>query len=845
MVIQQRHRALPLLAALLVLCQFQLIAPGQGPAVSKHLPNEISAEDVLNGVYRYPASPGSEVHEETVGFAKERLGKIPPPGVHPRILISPDQLPDLRDRLRHTNTGQKMFARMNERLKEANGDPKSLGGQLYDRLALGDAAGAVVILNANKGMLPDIGHYEPWFETIVIESFDSMVLEDHTRGKRAAEAIATWSQIMDPLIDIYDKQPLSDDVFRATLPKDPKLGWASGLYIRSFSENQLLGYAYDFAYNDMTQEQRTVTRRVISRITAGRLWMGGRLPHHFRNWNWIAIGLAQPLLSLAIEGEPGYDARVYKLGVEIARDYITYGISPTGEATEAVGYSNFGLVWGSPFYVAAARRGEDFLTQSHNRRLIDWYLQSEEPWGGQWESHGDGGDGGPSIWNMAMWKYFYPSDPKVDYLWQTVLYPGGKDAFSQGKYHPIEALLWVSDPRTSRDGRLHDYSSGKELNAPLTFFDPLRSSLNARNNWTPDATAIEFECRTDSVDASHEHADRGNFTLSAMGREWAKENFRSVESRHHNLVLIDGLGQGYWPGPGKWIGEQDGGWALMASADAKSAYDTWWPKEITTEAPNFVRFQYPRWSSFATESADFHKEYAGVPSSRDQRPSVVQHFAGFAQGDPRMWDEDTWPIALPHNPVERAFRTIAFVREKTPYLLVADDIQKDDKERLYEWIMMTGLNTDIVKIDGDDLILADATANRGAYGALAPNKGDRELLVRVLDFGIPTTFAGLQARPSFRLETFERKDTNVLDGRTYGIDKRLVIGSRSVAPNFKVLLVPMRAGDPLPKTEWNADRNRLTISNDGVVDTYTFKMGADGRNRVVLSRAGKHDVTIN
>ena len=47
--------------------------------------------------------------------------------------------------------------------------------------------------------------------------------------------------------------------------------------------------------------------------------------------------------------------------------------------------------------------------------------------------------------------------------------------------------------------------------------------------------------------ASHEHADRGSFTLAAFGRDWAKENFRSVETKFHNSVLIDGRGQGFLP----------------------------------------------------------------------------------------------------------------------------------------------------------------------------------------------------------------------------------------------------------------------------------------------------------
>jgi hypothetical protein len=818
----------------------------------KHLPGELSADDVLNGVYPWPASPASEVHEETAGFDQARLGKTPAPGVHPRILISPDELPDLRARIKNTDTGRKMFARLQERLAEAL-KPGTYSAQLYDRLAAGDVPGATALLNEHKGLPGDIGHYQPWFNTVDLSAFDALVREDAAEGKRAATVTATWAKLVEPMIPLFDAQPMSDDIFRVRLPKDMPADspyrWAAGAEFRILTQYQHLGYAYDFSFNAMTLAQRDTTRRVIAKLTAGRLWMGARLPHHFRNWNWIAIGLQQPLLSLSIEGEPGYDPRVYKLGVEIARDYITYGVSPTGSATEAVGYSNFGLVWASPFYVAAARRGEDFLTQSHNRRLIDWYLASEEPWGGQWESHGDGGDGGPSFWNMAMWKYFYPNDPKVDYLWQTVLYPSGKDDFSKGTYHLIEPLLWVSDPAMDH-GKLHNYASGKDLAASLTFFDPLRSSVNARTDWTPNATAIEFECRTDSVGPSHEHADRGNFTLSAMGREWAKESFRSIESRHHNVILIDGMGQGYWPGPGRWLGEQDGGWALMAAADAKPAYDTWWPKEVNTEAPDWVRYQYPRWASFLDQEKVFKKNYGDVPATPDPRPSVLQHWTDFKKTDPRMWDEDTQPVALPHNPVQRAFRTITFVREKTPYLLVTDDIQKDSNERLYEWNMMTGPNTDVVSIDGNDLLLSDATEPRNAEGLVKPKKGDRELLVRVLDLSPAAHPHDYQARPSFRLEVIEKKDTNDGDGvgygmgRSFGMDRRLTVATRSVAPNFKILLLPMHAGDPLPKTTWNADKTVLTIDNAGTVDTYTFHLDATGRNRIVANRPGQKPVTL-
>lgn len=233
----------------------------------------------------------------------------------------------------------------------------------------------------------------------------------------------------------------------------------------------------------------------------------------------------------------------------------------------------------------------------------------------------------------------------------------------------------------------------------------------------------------------------------------------------------------------------------------------------------------------------------GTPE-RDTRPSVVAAWEPYFDigGGPRLWDEDTWPIRYPHNAVQRALRTLAFVRGANPYLLVVDDIQKDDRERLYEWLMQTGPNTETVSISGSgmtDIVLCDATAKRNEEGAVKPQKADRQLLVRILEMGEPKLSRDYQSRPSVRLESFERKDMLAPDGRTFGLDKRLVIASRAVAPNYKILLYPHRHGDALPVTTWNSDRTELGVEVRGLKDAIAFKRGADGRTRVQISRDGE------
>ena len=833
-------------------------------SVATHLPGELSAEEVLNGAYPYPPSPKSPVGERAEGFDASKLGKVPPPGVHPRILTSPDERADLQDRLRNTQVGKALYANLQERLKAALHDPKNWTGDLYDALGSGNLEKAQALIKEHGGLPPAVGHYQPFLEVIVWESFDAWLTQDQGRGKKVATAIVTYSELIKPLLDAALKVPLNDDLWRAKIT-GPVTGFpGSPQGMRDAMAYHDLGYAYDFAHQFMDESQRDMVRSVIAEATAGKLWMGARLPHHFRNWNWCAVGLGQPLLALSIEGEKGYDPRVYKMGVDIARDYLTYGISPKGVSTEAIGYTQFGLVWANPFFVAAARRGDNLLVQDHHRSMIDWYLASMEPGEAGWTSHGDGGVFGPSLPTMLMWKTFYPSDPAVDLLLGRVLktapaYTGAKLDLPVAvkaageKLHMIEPLLWAADVSSS--------NTVSALQTPLTFFDPIRSTLTSRSSRDTNALFVEMECRTDSVGSSHEHADRGNFTLAALGRTWAKENMRSVETRHHNGILIDGRGQGLWGGPGKWLGLADSKDFLIAACDAKDAYDWWWPKEaITGDAKMQVRYAYPRWESYKQAWEDFRKVYGNGPFEKDPRPSVVAHWKGFEDkaGGPRMWDEDGWPVRLPFNPVSKAFRTLLMARGEHPYAFVVDDIQKDSGknlgEHLYEWVMQTGENTDVVWIKDNDIILCDASVTRDSNGQPKPKKGDRLLLVRVLNANLPANDADYSTKPSFRLDTFERKDTIVpeektpkgaLSGsRSYGLDKRLVIASRSVAPDFRILLYPMRQGDPVPETVWNDKGDAVTLKAGGQNDMISLKSGKEDRTVVTVSRNGGDQLSL-
>ena len=73
---------------------------------------------------------------------------------------------------------------------------------VYDKLAAGDAAGALAVMN--QGLPPSFppGHYQaniPY--ALVMESFDAMVSDDAGRGKKVASAVATYAELVEPALD--------------------------------------------------------------------------------------------------------------------------------------------------------------------------------------------------------------------------------------------------------------------------------------------------------------------------------------------------------------------------------------------------------------------------------------------------------------------------------------------------------------------------------------------------------------------------------------------------------------------------------------------------------------------
>jgi hypothetical protein len=337
----------------------------------------------------------------------------------------------------------------------------------------------------------------------------------------------------------------------------------------------------------------------------------------------------------------------------------------------------------------------------------------------------------------------------------------------------------------------------------LDVYSRQRGFGSARSDWTPGGMRLDFDNRFDTIAIGHLHTDRNSFYLYSHRGVWIGESgYHGTDNDAHSTVLIDNLAQAgssgkrRWPSlPGKFVEQVSTPHFALFAGDARMSYTYSWPN------PDF----------------SYGNLEKGVPTPFRWVDFIP---AGFELAKPFHFD-NTWaanPIhaeAELYNPVQRAFRTSILVRGPHPYVLVFDDIQKDDRPHNYVW----SANTDQA---GEIQPLPGASATEALFSRPdGTGTGDPRLLVRAIEAkGTPFPIG---------IDSTTLPDNNA---------RRLAIRrDQVIAPDFKVLLYPHVEGDPLPVT--TLDGSRLTVKfADGQTDEWTLAVQPDKRTRVVSFTRG-------
>jgi hypothetical protein len=207
----------------------------------------------------------------------------------------------------------------------------------------------------------------------------------------------------------------------------------------------------------------------------------------------------------------------------------------------------------------------------------------------------------------------------------------------------------------------------------------------------------------------------------------------------------------------------------------------------------------------------------------------------------RSWKARFFP--MPDNCIiQRAIRTVLFVRGSHPYGLVVDDFQKSDKPANYRWALSDKMKMkdEGRAVDNKDetfcVVLAPGSSSTEGTVYHRRDEGDQKGLPRLLLRDVSENDNRKQPvirndQTVFKLpeEKYNREDTNA-----FFIERQNVID-----PAYKVLLYPYRTGEKLPVTTWNEAKTALKVDlQNGTVDTITFnKTNPDHRTRVSFQRS--------
>ncbi len=719
------------------------------------------------------------------GYASERFKPVPAPGVHPRLLFNPEDVPDLRRRVTETREGRAAMAVIRKHLRILTEEEWASTG--YQELVEGrkPAAFDTWTERGKGGVIP-----RNWMGILLEqEAFRCLIDDDAEGGRRVGAALATYASILEPLVAASRERGRSAAMenipgeIRAELPIQEYGPVMKELPGPVYQGQMSLGLAYDFAHTYMTEEQRAQVRRLLATSTRDLRTFGMGITGLLQG-NWQPFHWQGAVNALAIEGEEGSDPRVVDAFVQAVDIYAHYFFTRDGSPTEGLGKGTLGT-WAFPF---AAKRGSKALAYPRVRQSVSRFLAlSLQPWEGkEFLTFGAWGGARTQILgprNVLALRYAYPEDPAIALVARNVD-PGSPASITAG---PVLAAIFASEDILPEDpGACAEVL--KEI--PLAHIDPQLAMFAAKSGWGADDVAIQS--RVKSLQQGHACDGYGMFALSAQGRVWSLyPNSRRgpMNGAELSTILIEGKPTGAYPG--KMVDFAHTSGISWGAFDLKTSWAH--TAEIRQAAGDLPDPSTPNdWIGMEPWKLK-------VPGA-DKPWSDHPHFSNLATRK--------GPLYLrPYLPVEHAFRTVGLVRGAQPYSLVIDDLRQDNERRLYRWQMITENDIVVDRKSGPNLIV------------LGEKNGTRKLSVYAFDTANPDMAL------DFRLEPVE------MSWSAEPVN-RLLISSEVPGVRLKVLLRAWDAAEGEESFAVTMEGDTMTVKRaDGSV-THHFRADASGRTVV-------------
>lgn len=745
----------------------------------------LTYEEVIDGTF-WAKSPEVAKGASDLTFDASRLGKIPAPGVHPRVLITPGEMDMIRQKVEMGEQAPLSFQAMWERVK------------------------------AKK------------------TPFYALVMKDQKLGRMYADQLMEKLHRLKPKLDQFDKLPDTSNLWSAERsivamgePDPPIEIW------------HLMEYDYIAPW--MTNAEREEVRKVIARITERRVSCFMMVPDHFMINNHQGFGMEYIRLMLLIEGEKGFNKILFDRASQKAYAMLDHFLDADGMCYETIkGWLN------TSAFVAVGLRRPELLQHSHLRAKMRFFHAAMWWQNDGWKSRDEmRASAFHPIWMMH---YYHPEDKAIDFLYKATLTTHPFLTDSQVRWpNPVGIceellLLYADDGMKEANGKAIDWAEQglvDQLHLPLVWTDNQRGYVYVRNSWRKGDMQVAMSCKQDFFYGGHEGTEDNRITLWKDGVNWIKDNdmLATKATFLQNMMTVDGKGCKWPPAPCTWLGAQDSPEGITACGDGRMGFS--YTKSMQVHPYFFPSSKIPYYAPFAEANWDLTRDIQIA-----FHPNTVQFNDGYAHTDYGPWSGETRLVEgyKAWNMMENYFRTIQVGKGQHPYLLVMDDARKDGKTHLYDWNISVPLDVDLVEAvtpeirfqntdpdfsRADDLILGKAGLPRDLKtGKVILQKGEPLCLVRVL---------WRNSAYGFPVPRFER----------YQGYNQVVVPAIAESPEFKILVYPYRHGDPIPVTLWNKDRTELTVTIGKVTDVYELAQTDGGRTVFAMKRDGKKTLSSN
>lgn len=444
------------------------------------------------------AGPGKTKAKEPAKAAPKAavpLEKLAIPAAHPRILITPDEVPSLRARIQE-EPAQRHWQRVvalsvgGGRQVDAASPFSSFGGQQPRCFAL--------------------------TEFLECSALHALLADDEAPG----HALSEWLEKFDPA------------AMEALLPGDVFM--PRGEFLEGFAT------CYDWAHDRLSEAARRKLREVIEKHAAinhdgfvgKKSWEAGVEANNHSMAAMGAVGLA----GLALWHELPAARNWAALARDKARAWFAQGFDADGAYFEGNLYGPFGLARILPYVAAITRYGhEDLLGEGRLERMMDQWCHEIVPGASMMLPINDS-DGRFLQWPGVNWLYAAVRyrHSGAAWAWDSLL---KRNAGNTGHTWPY-ALLWDEAEFTGAPPTaLERFARGRGLSI-------------VRTGWQQGQflAAIEAGKR---LGGCHCQGDHGSFLIHALG-EWLAadsgysnktEPDSANQSLGHNVVLVDGKGQ--------------------------------------------------------------------------------------------------------------------------------------------------------------------------------------------------------------------------------------------------------------------------------------------------------------